>query len=489
MTPSDGKTTVDRTTAPTAPARPTLTRRSALAAAGAAALAGALPATAHAAPAEAAGRASRGGPEGRGSSPRASEQRAYAFLRVMTDAYPEANGDGPRLAQSYSDENGLFSTAFVYDNALAICAALTGGREDLALAATLGDGLLHALDHDPTYDDGRLRQAYNVGPYTFYDGSRNDSGFVLPDGTANVGYQFGFLGTAVGDMAWPGIALVQLAERTGERRYLDGALRIAGWIVANTRSEAGLGGFSFGVDAADQPVPNKSTEHNIDCTSFFTQLAAATHDRRWLEQAAHARAFVERVWEPAGGYFYTGSNDGATINRDPLPLDPQTWSWLALRDRRYAGALDWAEANLAATDVAGQGNSQLPAGVTISGVTFSSASLTSTASYNGVQVHQQGVWLEGTGQLVTALADRRRGGDVREAKRLLEQVRTAQALVGQGQHVGGQPLPERSGVVAASSLLDTGFGFGYLQTQHVGATAWYLMGARRANPLQRGGLR
>lgn len=466
------------------PADVIMTRRGVLMAAAGAAAAGVV--SLGAAPAQAAGRdATAGGV----LAPKESQQRAFDFMRVMTDAYPAANGDGPRLAQSYSDENGLFSTAFVYDNALAVCAALTGSRQDVALARTLGDGLLFAQDHDPDHSDGRLRQAYNVGPYTFYDGSPQPSGLALPGGRANVGRQFGFLGTAVGDMAWPGIGLLQLHEHTGEQRYLDGALRIAAWIVTNTRSSLALGGFSFGVNAANAPIPNVSTEHNIDCVGFFTQLAGATGDRSWLKEAQHAQALVERMWEPAGGFFYTGSNDGTTINRSPLPLDPQTWGWLALQDRRFTDAVDWAASVLSTTDTAGQPNSQLPEGVVVSGVTFSSASLTSTATYNGRQVHQNGVWLEGTGQLAAALHDRHRGHDTQDAKALLEQIRVAQALVGQGQHVGGQPLPDRSGVVAASSLIDTGFGFGYFQAQHVGATAWYLMASQRANPLQAGGLR
>jgi uncharacterized protein YyaL (SSP411 family) len=328
-----------------------------------------------------------------------------------------------------------------------------------------------------------------VGPYTFYDGSPQPFGFVLPDGTANVGFQFGFTGTAVGDMAWPGIALVQLYDRTGDARYLAGALRIADWIVDNTRSDVGLGGFSFGVTGGNAPIPNKSTEHNIDCVSFFRMLAASSGDAGWLEQSAHARAFVDRVWEPVGGFFYTGSNDGTTINPDPIPLDPLTWSWLAMRDRTYARTLEYASRELAVTDVAGQPTSQLPAGVRVSGVTFSSASLVSTAQYNGIPVHRQGVWLEGTAQLACAYNDRRDGRDRQAAKALQDQTAIAQTLVGQGQHVGGRPLPPASGVVSASSLLDSGFGFGYFQTQHTGATAWYLMAGASANPMQTGGLR
>ncbi|MFF8344921.1 Tat pathway signal sequence domain protein [Cellulosimicrobium funkei] len=435
----------------------------------------------------------------------ASVQRAHGFLAAATDAYPEVN-PGPRLAQSYADQLGLFSTAFVYDNALAILATLTAGRRHLDRARALGDGLVFALEHDPDHDDGRLRQAYNVGPYTFYDGTPQEHGLVLPDGTANVGWQFGFLGTAVGDMAWPGIALLHLHAVTRERRYLDAARRIGEWIVANTWSQAPLGGFSFGVDGGNAPIPNGSTEHNVDCVAFFRQLGSVTRDRRWSRAAEHARAFVDRMWEPDGGYLYTGTNDGTEINRDPLPLDPQTWGWLALRERRYARALDWADDALAARDVAGEGVSQLPAGRVVEGVTFSSASLTSTASYNDLPVHPQGVWLEGTAQLASALADRgargrgsrhdrrrgRRGcerdDDRVRAEGLLREVQGVQEGVGAGQTIGGAPLPERAGVVAASSLLDSGFGFGYFQVQHVGATSWYLLAAARANPLQPGRL-
>ncbi len=429
-----------------------------------------------------------GGGHGGGST-----NRAMAFLRAMTDAYPAVN-PGPRIPQSYADELGLFSTAFIYDVALSVCAALTGGRRSLDLARTMGDGIVYAQENDPVYDDGRLRQGYNVGPYVFYDGNPQPYGFVLPDGTANIGFQFGFLGTAVGDMAWPGIALVQLYRRTRRRTYLNAAIRIGEWIITRATSPGSLGGFNFGVNGSDISIPNVSTEHNIDCVSFFGQLRQATGDARWRAAATRARGFVDRMWSPQGGYFFTGSNDGETINTTPLPLDPQTWSWLALRDKRYSRALEWAGSALAVTDDSSAANSQVPPGVTISGVTFSSASKTSTASYNGIPVNQQGVWLEGTAQLATSLADRGGPRDRSRANAILRQVRIAQASLGFGsevgapQHVGGAPLATGGGVVAASSLIDSGFGFGYFRVQHTGATAWYLMAAARANPMQYGEL-
>lgn len=390
----------------------------------------------------------------------------------------------PDLPQSHADELGLFSTAFIYDSALAVCAALSAGQFDMA--RRIGDGILFAQQNDPDHDDGRLRQGYNVAPYVFYDGVPNPWGLRREDGKANVGWQFGFLGTAVGDMAWPAIALTQLFHRTGERKYLVGAQRIGDWIIDHATSDGVLGGFSFGVDGANNRVPNVSTEHNVDCIALYRMLNEVDPDPRWSAAQRRAQGFVDRMWEPTIGCFYTGSDDGDTINRWPLPLDPQTWGWLAMGDERASRALEWAASELAVRDTPDGLNSQLPRGLEISGVTFSSASPLSTASYEGIPVAPQGVWLEGTAQLACAFNDRSLPRDRARAVHLLREVDTARRHLGAGQHVGGVPVS--GGVVAASSLIDTGFGFGYFQVQHVGASAWAIMAERRANPMRLGRL-
>src|SRR6266436_2996103 len=108
-----------------------------------------------------------------------SQQNAYLFLDTMMDAY--AQGLTTRLSQSYSDEIGLESTAFFYDNAVEI-------------------------------------------------------------------------------MAWTGMALAQLAHRTGISAYLDGAVRLGNWIFNNAFDTRGPGGYNFTLG----PNQVKSTEHNID---------------------------------------------------------------------------------------------------------------------------------------------------------------------------------------------------------------------------------
>lgn len=193
-------------------------------------------------------------------------------------------------------------------------------------------------------------------------------------------------------------------------------------------------------------------------------------------------------WNADDGFFWTGSNDGATINKTStqLPLDPQTWSWLAARRPRYAEALDWAKTNLATTDTPLRANSALTGNYAVSGVTFSSGSLVADtdAKIGGQEYNPKpddgAVWFEGTGQLALALRDRHRPGDRAEAERLLDQIRSAQRRLGRGQTFGGQDAP--GGIVAASSPLDTGFGFGYFQHRHTGATSWFVMASLNANP-------
>ncbi|MFE0517937.1 Tat pathway signal sequence domain protein [Streptomyces sp. NPDC058954] len=413
-------------------------------------------------------------------------RRSSAFLAAAMDAYPEHGTI--RLAQSYTDQAGLFSTAFTYDNALVILANLATGTSDgRSRAVALGDALLYAQAHDPAHDDGRLRQAYNVGPYTFYDGSAQPDGFVRADGTANVGTQFGFTGTAVGDMAWAGIALSTLAGRTGRRRFLTGAVRIGEWIERVGRTDEPLGGYKFGVNGADEKLPFTSTEHNTDLVGLFGRLARLTGDKVWLERRSRAAAFVRRMWEPSGGFFYTGTNDGVTINRSPVPEDTQTWTHLALSSPAHSRSLDWAATELAVRDGAERPNSTVPQGQSYEGVTFSSASLAANEDApiapGQPKPDRNAVWFEGTAHLALALRCRRAPGDGARARRLLASIERAQDLLGGGQTLGGTAVAQGSGVVSASSPLDTGFGFGYYPYRHTGATAWYLLAAARANPL------
>jgi len=411
-----------------------------------------------------------------------STNAAYAFLRQMMDAY--AQGSTVRLCQSYCDQiagGTFFSTAFTYDNALLALAFLAcGSWDDIARAIIIGNALLYAQQTDPA-GDGRLRQAYMAGT------PDSHGVFVTP------GLSF-FQGSAVGDVAWAGIALAQLYARTRVQTYLAGALRAATFIETTTRDNTNVppGGYFFG-----NGQTNKSTEHNIDVYALFTMLAQLSGDNSWLDGAAHARAFVDAMFDAPSGHFWTGTSDPTHIFFNNSPEDVQTWSYLAFQDPDFAITLDWVKTNLATTDTTfafqnGWGsNGSLR--LRVSGMTFASLSKLGTVLGDNT-VDADAVWLEGTSHLIAALLQRRLPatrdipsfhGDVALAAALLENVQVAQNSLGNGQTVNGQPLAIGQGITAATSILNTGFGFNYFPFLHIGATSWYVMAGQAANPLQR----
>jgi hypothetical protein len=440
---------------------------------------------------------------------RSSVERAFVYLDTVQDAY--VKGSAPRLLQSYNNESGLMTTGFVYDNALAILAYLAHPtRDHLRRAKIIGDGLLFIQANDEKYTDGRVRQAYATGPMLFYDGTNYFPGLKRQDGKASHLWPFGFGGSSTGDMAWASLALVQLYAKTRVRKYLGGAVALGEWI-ATKRSPYKYGGYHGGIQADGEKVQKwTSTEHNIDVFGLFQLLAKHTGNRAWRARATVAGDFVRQMWNRKERFFWTGTlgglegEDPNLINESNIPEDVQTWAMLSLRDRRYDAAADWNTENLWNTDGKAGRPTQLPAGVQISGVTYSSQAkaLTGIISGGDVANHQDNVWLEGNGHQALALLQRDRYGDRALAKRLLRETTIAQEKVGAGQTVGlttdtvdgrlsnpgaggtwtGTVLPAKSGIVATTSAFDTGFAFSYFQRQHVGATSWHIMAALNSNP-------
>ena len=417
-------------------------------------------------------------------------ERAFTFQNLMMDAY--AGGSTVRLTQSYSDE-ALGATAFTYDNAVSIHAYLARGEaDDLARAEVLGLGLLYAQAHNFPFADGRFAQGYYVN-VPAADGS---GAYITPAAAP-----YYFYTSTVGDQAWAGMALAQLYSATKNSRYLAGAVLVANWIVTNAYNTLGPGGFSFGttINQYNQSVAStngKSTEHNIDCYALFTMLAQLTEDGRagngmaWTALAEHAVAFVIATFHAAGPYFYTGTlGDQVTLNTTPIPEDCQTWSYLAALDAASSGTIDWALSNLVTADTASARGTSLSGSQTIAGLVFSSASLTTAAD------DPHAVWLEGTAHTAAALIARvLRGGrplpsllsDLNHAALGLGQCVLAQRLLGVGKTAGGHAIPSGLGVVASTSVLDTGFGYTYGPSLHIGATGWFLLAGLAANPFQLG---
>jgi hypothetical protein len=365
---------------------------------------------------------------------RRSVAAGYLFLSQMMDRY--ATGTVPRLVQSFAGgplgRQG-FTSSVTYDDALVIDAYLASGSPaGRSRAEVIANGLLYAQAHDPQHD-GRLRAAYAPTPL------RGPADVTATDPAS-----------LAGNMAWAGQALVRVYAATGRSAYLTAAEAIGTWIQAHCRDTRGPGGYTGGETAGGQQIAWKSTEHNIDVYALFSMLAAQTRDPAWAARAARARAFVARMWDPRQGRFYVGTTaDGATPNDEVQPEDVNSWSYLALRDPRYAAAVGWDVRNL----------------------TVSAGGLTGASP---CRASRTGIWYEGTAHLADALEIRGQPGDAAEAARYLSAIYHAQAR---------GPGTDRRGIIAASRSGLPDCGGGTLSASlHTGTTAWYILAAKKVDP-------
>jgi hypothetical protein len=385
------------------------------------------------------GRATAAGPAGPAARVSAAQldrsvAGAYLFLDQMMDRL--AVGSTPRLVQSFTGGvlgQRRFTASETYDDALTIDAYLAAGtRAGRTRAEVIGDGLLYVQAHDPMHD-GRIRAAYAPSPL------RTPADVDATDPA-----------TLTGDMAWAGLALVQIYAATGRAAYLQGAVAIGNWVQAHCHDARGAGGYTGGETAGGQKIEWESTEHNIDLYALFSLLARETGDPVWSARAAWARRFVAAMWDAPRGDFDIGTtSSGALSSGAEPPEDINSWSFLALRDPAYGASVTWDVRNLAVTSGGFSGVSSCPGG-------------------------RSGVWFEGTAHLADALEFRGDPGDDALAARYLADLSYAQ---------GHGPDGDGLGIMAASrdGLSDCQGGT-YYASLHTGTTAWYILAAKKVDP-------
>jgi hypothetical protein len=381
--------------------------------------------------------------------------RACHALQARVAAY---SGDGPVFLRSYDGAAGegigtepVLGGAFTYDNALAIIALRACG--EVSAARRLGDALLAATESDRLGRQGRLRNAYRPGPITEYPvppmgwWSEPDKRWVEDP------YQ---VGTATGNVAWAALALLTLAEATGDKRYVAGAARLADWTVVATydaRQPAGFSGGIYGYD--DQPDRQtwKSTEHNTDLAAVFDWLFRLQPDDTWRTNAQIARAFVAAQWDPASGHFWVGTTpDGSTPNRGNAGLDAQLWPPL-LADAPAA----WQTSIQHTEQAHGVRKEHV-----LTGFDFND--------------DRDGVWWEGTAQAALLY---RSQGRTQDADRLF-------AAMNDQFSSGGMIWATDSAQITtgfALSPTSTTADLFYFRLPHLGATAWAALAATGWNPL------
>ena len=371
------------------------------------------------------------------TAPASAAPSACDYLSKAIDAQPE----GAVFLASYPTAKipQLAGVAFTYDNAVATLALIGCHRGHEA--ARIGDAFVFALANDRYWHDGRLRNAYPAGAVTGRPVKLTGWWDKVQGKWVEDGYQ---VGSDTGNLAWAALALAGLTHATGDTQYLDGATRIATYLLRShdkTR-RAGFAGGSMGGEPAPTRNAWRSTEHNADLAALFSQLAATTHDNKWVAAAYAARAFVEFTWQPDCKCFAAGTAADGSINRT-FALDAQTLPLLlpALHDdKRFAVAL----ITLKARAQHANGYAYTDSGT--------------------------GVWTEGTAQV--ALLE----GRSRFLENSLERNRAPD---------GSYFATDRSDVATGFDLeSDPAQSRRYFHLPHLGATAWVALAERGFNPFR-----
>jgi len=361
------------------------------------------------------------------------EENAYSHLYEQMGRYE--SGSTLRLVQSYvgTPTNPDDYMAWVYDNDLTVLALVDRGTpEDLVRAKVLCDSLIWCQNHDQDFNDARIRDGYWANDLT--DQSGRNSSIKSP-------------GTGTGNMAWTIIALLRYYDATGNITYLNASKLMGDWIYDNCYDTRGAGGYTGGyTDWEPKKLEWKSTEHNIDVYVAFMKLHKATGNSTWQERATYAKSFVESMWNESVGHFWTGTmNDGITINRDVRPLDVNTWGVMALDDVNRSTINNWIETNCQTT----------------------------CCGFEGFDFNCDidGIWFEGTAQMCISYQI---GNETEKSDKFIEELRRAQTSANNS---------NGKGIVAAChDNVSTGFGWGYPNALHIGATAWYIFAERELNP-------
>lgn len=361
-------------------------------------------------------------------------------------------GSGPMLLASYpnlqqggASTRALENVAFVYDNALAGIALTACGEP--AQARRIADALLLAAANDPSFKDGRLRNAYRAGAI---QGNK----VALPGYWQSQGnywsqdaYQ---VGTATGNVAWAALLWLTVYDTTHDRRYLDAAVAQLHWIQTHTLGSSAPSAYEgglFGYDNAQRAQHWKATEHNIDVYAAATWANRESGDATLAQQAQTASDFVSAMWDNTQQRFLVGTlDDGKTLSRDKSGIDAQVWPLLAFHPHPAAWNQVW---------------------------TWIDTQHRSGDGY-GYRRHPDGIWTEGTAQVADGM--QASGKPVPDALwQLLAAQRSGDGLL----YATPQPRIATDFAIGPTS---TYADFFYYHLPHLGATAWAALAAKAWNP-------
>jgi hypothetical protein len=346
--------------------------------------------------------------------------------------------DSPEIHQA--------AVAYTYDQALTIMAFLA--EKDVERARRIADAMVFAQALDRTYHDGRLRNANAAGPVEakpvklpgYWDNAQQT---WIEDS-----YQDG---SATGNNAWAGLALLKIAAATNDVKYAEAARRIGKFLIDVVKPNGGFRGGFEGFDDHPETLSWKSTEHNIDTAAFLRALAKRYPNQGFIEGANAASKFVDSMWD--GDHYLTGTlPDGQTPNRTFSSLDAQTFAILynpsaLARGRQSLAYLERLHG--------------VPGGFDYSDA-------------------KSGIWLEGTAQAALAydiLAEPNKTKPLLDSLHRLSKNGELNAVAG----INGAPVTElHTGLRQGNG---SGLNWSYFPYPAVAPVAWLILADEKINPL------
>jgi len=402
---------------------------------------------------------------------------------------------------AYDLDRRLTTTAFAYDNALALKVFLVAG--EFKRADLIAEAFLLAMANDRALS-GVLRNAYTAGELLSVPAPGGARFARLPGYWSVEDKQFYedhySVSVNTGNLAWVALALLAHADIRGDSRSFAGARQLADWIIEHCKDDQHPNaGFLPGLEgwenqraagatiacATNEYGPwgmcrrkYTSVEHQLDLVPLFRRLYATTNAVKYLEAARHAAAFIERAWREGGGrYFLAGTwEDDSFPPREAdgshfhIPLDVHPWAVLALRGEteKYKRGLEYVEEHHKVDSPFG-----------VRGFGFRASNGTCYGNF---------IWMEGTSQVGAAYRALGIRAEWQDILRLLAEYQDPS---------GGIPASSGDGLDTGFDLFSfyqedpdkkldrctEGSPWLYFNRLHVGATAWAALCSAPGDPV------
>jgi fibronectin type III domain protein len=439
----------------------------------------------------------------------ANRNFAAIYEATLTIRVLNNQGDAPDA----QDVANAIDYALYHDNQGDYLSAVPNGTSGCFSGAAATQCGLH-----DAYESGdiALLNAQGIGPGTAQAGDSRLAGFTC--GTNFCVTQDTATG---GNNAWAILALLDEYKASGDAKYLNDAITIGNWIMANLTDNTGtgFGGYYVGFSIIGQAPPKmlnygKSTENNADIFIAFTSLANydTSNAAAWTSAANVAGDFVMAMYDATNGRFNNGTDPvgtqasqpglcptGATMGNDVINtnsspdcdfLDADTFTTLAMANSpRYfqyplpgGGIMDW----------------RIPVQYALN--TFAQSITVGSQPYQGFDIVPNplpaadgtvtnGIAWEFTGQMVETMryVDQlyNQTSFESQAEFYLGQIQLAQMLApfGDGQGLVASTLENGNTLPPVDQCLNTPFDNCPPERVGLAATSWMILDEQQFNPL------